>query len=911
MVVDALPTGNVTFLFTDIEGSTRQWELNTSAMREALGRHNDIVRRAVEGLGGYVFKTMGDSFCVAFADAVQALAAAVSIQRDLRLEKWHGVEPLRVRIALHAGNAHESDGDYLGPPVNRVARLLSIGHGGQTLLSESARELVAGHQLPGLPADWDLRDLGFHRLRDLLRPEHVYQLRYSELPDELAPLRSLDSLPNNLPRELSTLVGRETELRQVRELLAGSSLVTLTGPGGCGKTRLAVLVGAEVIGERPDGTWLVELAGLTAPDLVAQAVSTQLGVKDNSWRRPEDALLEHLRDRDLLLILDNCEHLIEAAARLVDHLLRNCPKLVILATSREGLGLRGEALFPVPPLALPPVFADNSGERDLAALQRNESVRLFCERAASASPDFALAQSNAGAVARICRRLDGIPLALELAAARTRVLTPTQIAARLDDRFRLLTGGYRTELQRHQTLLEAIRWSYDLLTERERLLLDRLSVFGGGWTLEAVEAITPCRGVWEGTGPTSLPPEAPERISPEDVLELLGRLADRSLIVAEPGLEVEDLPPPLGGGLRYRLLESIREYSRDRLTGRGEDPMMRHRHCEFFMGLAEQAESGFRGPDQARWLDLMQREMDNIRAALGWSVESESRLRLAAALWRYWYQRGPVSEGRAWLEGSLARCQRATPETRAKALTGAGNLAGQQGDYLAAHRFLEESLEIRRRLGDSLGEASALVNLGIIARYQGDSSAAYQLLHDGGEIYRAHGQWTDVAATLVNQWAVAHHEGLGVAHRSWLEEARDLLQSNGDPWRLAIVLSNLGIIYRKLEEADQAEAHFEDALRRFRALNERPNTALCLDGLGCVALDREDYPRATCLFAIEQRLRDESGVPTPDSDQERKQHDLAAVRDALGDEEYGRIWAEAYGIPVKEAIAWVLGEQTG
>lgn len=901
----AHPTGNVTFLFTDIEGSSRQWELNSGAMREALARHNALVREAAESRGGYVFKTMGDSFCVAFSEAVHALAAAVCIQHALQAEEWRGVDPLHVRVALHAGTAHEDGGDYLGPTVNRVARLLSIGHANQTLVSEAVRELVAGQDLPDLDGEWELRDLGYHRLRDLLRPERVYQLRYPGLPDEFAPLRSLDSLPNNLPRELSTLVGRETELQQVKEMLASSSLVTLTGAGGCGKTRLAVLVGAEVLGERPEGTWFVELAGVTDGSLLPQAVTSQLGVRDIAGAGPEQALVQHLRDKNLLLILDNCEHLVDASARLVEQLLRSCPRLSVITTSREALGVRGETLFPVPPLAVP----GETDSTDPAVLLRNESVRLFCERAASVSPTFQLTPGNAAAVARICRRLDGIPLALELAAARARLLTPAQIAARLDDRFRLLTGGYRTDLPRHQTLLEAIRWSYDLLTERERVLLRRLSVFGGGWTLEAAEAVCPCTGVWGGSPETALPEGQPERVPPDEILDLLARLVDRSLVVSEPGLEVEELPPPLSGGLRYRLLESIREYARERLVESGEEPTLRHRHREFFMGLAEQAEAGFRGPEQGRWLDLIQREMDNIRAALGWSVESEARLRLAAALWRYWYQRGPVSEGRAWLEGSLARSKGCSPEARARALTGAGNLAGLQADYGTARKHLEQCLQIRRTTQDRVGEGSALINLGIIARHQADRETAHGLLEEGLELYRRYGERGDIAAALVNLWTLAHQEGLGVERRGWLEEARELLEPDGDPWRLAMTLYNLGIIYRRIADPDQADAHFLEALRRFRALAEHASIALCVNGLACVALDRKDAVLATRLLAIEQRLRDTCEVPTPESDAARREAELGCARDTLGAEHFGRIWAEAYELTSEEAVAWVLGEE--
>lgn len=892
------PSGHVTFLFTDIEGSTRRWEQDSASMRAMLARHNALIQHEVTRLGGHVFKTVGDAFCVAFSEAAQAVAAAVAVQRALQEEDWQGQDPLQVRIALHAGTAHEEEGDYLGPPLNRVARLLSIAHGGQTLLSQAVRDLVDGTDaLEGC----ELKDLGFHRLRDLLRPEHVYQAAAPGCPCEFPPLRSLDSLPNNLPRELSTLVGRDRELSQVRALLQTSSLVTLTGSGGSGKTRLAMLVGAEVLGERPDGVWFVDLAGLSDPHLVTQAICTQLGVRDPSGRDAREALLAYLRERDLLLILDNCEHLIDECARVAQGLLRACPKLAMLATSRQGLKISGEVLYPVPPLDLPP---ERPGA-DPTLLERVESVRLFCERAAAVSPGFQLNAHNAEAVCRICRRLDGIPLALELAAARTRVLTAQQIDQRLDNRFRLLTGGYRSEGDRHKTLRDAIDWSYDLLSPEERILLRRVAVFGGGWTLEAAEAVCPCRGVWHHRGP-ELALEAEERVHPDDVLDLLAQLVDRSLVVAEAGLELKDLPGPLAGGMRYRLLESIREYARERLAESREEPVLRMRHREYYAGLGEQAEAGLQGPDQARWLDVIQREMDNIRAALGWSVESESRLRLAGALWRYWYQRGPVSEGRAWLEGSLARSQGCSPEARARALTGAGNLAGQQGDYTAAIAHLEQCLALRREQKDLAGAAGALNNLGITAWGQGELSAAAGYLEEALQINRELGRMDRVAAALANLWVVMHQQGHGVEHRAWLQEAREIYLQTGDRWRLGIVLSNLGLAAKHAAEYEAAQAWYQEGLGIFAGLEEHAGLVLCLSGLGSVAVALGRPEEAVTLFAAEARLREEFGVPIPTADADRHQSEVRGLEVQLGTAIFQALWAAERDRPLADIVQSAL-----
>ncbi len=470
-----LPSGTVTFLFTDIEGSTRQWERDAEGMQAALARHDAILRAAIEEHGGVIFKTVGDAFCAAFTSAPRAVAAALSVQGGLR-EAFPGEGgPSRVRMAVHSGEAEVRDGDYFGRVVNRVARLLAAGHGQQILVSGATRELLLG----GLPEDAMLRDLGEHLLKDLERPEHVFQLDHPELPADFPPLRSLSALPHNLPQQLTSFVGREREVARLRELLATHRLVTLTGVGGSGKTRLALHVAAEVVDQFPDGVWLVDLSALSDPALVPQTVATALGLRETPGRDPVESLLVHLRTRDLLLVLDNCEHLIEACATWAERALRVVPELRVLATSREALGTVGEVVWPVPLLSVPAV-STRSPEDLLPEIDRYEAVRLFAERATLVDPGFELTAADARAVVQICRRLDGIPLAIELAAARVRVLAPEQIASRLDDRFRLLAGGGRRALPRHRTLQAAIDWSHDLLEEPERILLRRLAVFSGG-----------------------------------------------------------------------------------------------------------------------------------------------------------------------------------------------------------------------------------------------------------------------------------------------------------------------------------------------------------------------------------------------------------------------------------------------
>ena len=542
------PTGTVTFLFTDIEGSTKIWEDHPDAMGPALARHDDLLRWSIEDNGGFVFNTVGDAFCAAFPTAGPALEAALASQLALTAEPWGTEVPLRVRLALHTGSAEERDGDYYGPTLSRVARLLAAAHGGQVLISAATQELARDQ----LPADASLRDLGEASLKDLARPERVFQLLHPALAADFPALRSLDNpaLPNNLPQQLTSFIGRGKELAEIRALLGGTRLLTLTGAGGSGKSRLSLQAAADVLDQYEGGVWFVKLASLTDPALVPQTVADALGVSEEAGKASVRTLTDWLRPRRLLLVLDNCEHLIAACAALAAELLRACPGVHLLASSREPLGVAGEQAYRVPSLSLP----DPKKGETAVALSQYEAVSLFIERARAVRADFAVTDANAPAVAQVCFRLDGIPLAIELAAVRVRSLSVEDINARLNDRFRLLTGGARDMLPRQQTLRALIDWSYDLLTEQEKTLLRRLSVFAGGWTLAAAEAVGPGEGATGGV------------IEDWEVLDLLTSLVDKSLVVYEEGAD---------GGARYRLLETIRHYGREPSEGErrgGGDP---------------------------------------------------------------------------------------------------------------------------------------------------------------------------------------------------------------------------------------------------------------------------------------------------------------------------------------------------
>jgi predicted ATPase/class 3 adenylate cyclase len=574
----------VTFLFSDVEGSTRLWETHGEEMRSALAVHDQIVRAALESAGGLVFATGGDGFGAAFSRAGEAVAAALAAQRALADQAWPETLSVKVRMGLHTGEADERDRDYFGPEVSRAARLMAVAHGGQIVCSPATADLVGGH----LPAGVSLADLGVHRLRDLSEPLRVFQVVGDGLPSQFPPLLSMDAFPGNLPLQVSSFIGRDLELARVAKALGEARVVTLTGVGGVGKTRLALRAAAEELPRYREGAWLVELQAVRDPAAVAGAVAAVFRLADRAGMSTLEVLIDFMQSKQLLLVLDNCEHLLDPVAELVDALERACPGLLVLATSREGLALEGERVVPVPSLSAPTADADR------ATVINCEAVGLFVDRAGWVDPDFALTESNTLAVAQICRRLDGLPLAIELAAARIGAMTPAELARRLDRRFDTLAGGRRRAVQRHQTLRAAIDWSYELCREGERRLLARLSVFAGGCTEEAAEEVC-------GTDP----------LSSGEVFELLAGLVAKSLVVAQRD----------GATTRYRLLETIREYGEDRLADYGDTDQLRRRHAEYYCRLEALLVERLGGPDQLPAGRRLAAEQDNLLAAVNYAVD--------------------------------------------------------------------------------------------------------------------------------------------------------------------------------------------------------------------------------------------------------------------------------------------------
>jgi predicted ATPase/class 3 adenylate cyclase/DNA-binding CsgD family transcriptional regulator len=751
----AVPAGTVTFLLTDVEGSTRLWEHAPSAMPQAIARHYEILDEAIARHGGVrpVEQGEGDSVVAAFTRARDAVAAALDVQRALVAEDWPAGAELRVRMALHTGDAQLRDeGNYFGGAVNRCARLRAVAHGGQVLLSGATAELVADH----LPAGAELVNLGVHRLRDLGRAERVFALGHPDLPGGVPPPRSLDQLPNNLPIQLTSFVGRGRELVELDKLLASTRLLTLTGAGGCGKTRLALQLAADALDRYPGGAWWLELAPLSDPALIESALATAVGVRPLPGQTPLEAAVSHLAADRALVLLDNCEHILEPSVRIADAVLCGCPDVTVVATSRAPLGVGGETTWRVPSLSLPP-------ERTLEAPQslgHSDAVGLFIERAVKVRPNFAVTNDTAPHVAQICQDLDGIPLAIELAAARVRVLSVERIAAGLGDRFRLLTGGARGALPRLQTLRASVDWSHALLDESERMLLRRLGVFQGGFTLDACEEVC-----------------ADDDLDRYAVLDLLTSLVDKSLVLVE---ERESLS-------RYALLETVRHYALDRLADAGEAGRLRDRHADAFVAFAESTTRHL--ATNARWEDVLGADAANLYAAIDHAAEAEpdAALRLSNALGYWWWLTGRLVEGHASLTRALdATAGQRTP-LRGGTLAWRGYLAIFAADLELAERDATEALALAHELGDLATEARALDVLGLI-EIMPDPRGALSTLERSCELARAVGDdWCLAEATqnvgwalfLIGEYDAARamlEDSLEIAHR---HSFRDLVAWHG------------------------------------------------------------------------------------------------------------------------------------
>ena len=885
-----LPSGIVTFLFTDVEGSTKLWEDHTRLMEQSQARHVQIIEGCVERHSGVLIQSRGegDSTFSVFTAATDAVAAACALQRALHAEPWPPEVPIRVRAALHAGAATPERDDYHAPDVNRCARLRAIGHGGQTLLSRSVYLLAC----EALPEGAGLHDLGLHRLKDLQRPEQVYQLLHRDLPAAFPPLLSLNARRTNLPLQLTSFVGRSDEIAAIKQRLPGTRLLTLTGFGGCGKTRLALQVAAESLEEHPDGVWLVELAALSDPALVVQTVASVLGMSEQPGIPLQQTLIDNLKSKKLLLILDNCEHLIEECGAITGLFLRSCSDLKILATSREVLNLPGERIWNIPPMPPPPDEEALRQEADyVAAVMESDAAQLFVERATLHSPEFRVSRSNALAVAQICRQLDGIPLAIELAAARVRVLAVEQIAKRLSDMFQMLTGGGQTLLPRQRTLRALIDWSYDLLTEMERVLIRRLSVFAGGWTLDAAEAI--CRGDSALGG----------SIGQWDVLDLLTRLIDKSLVI------FEERP----GQGRYRMLEPVRQYAGERLAEVGEAQVMRECHLLYVVTMVEGLEARLCvGVDQVWWFHQLEPEQDNVRAALDWcradGHSAEPGLRLASAYTVVWYMLGHFTEGVTWMESLLAKGGEVSPSARGKALCAVGYLSfflDEQG-RAKSHAYMQQSVTTLREADDRWNLAVTLNLMGNISLYDGKFSEVKAAAEEGLLLARQQDNPLHVAFSIFLLGFLAS------LNADW-ERAEELLEESTRIWRgignlhfFANALIRLGDVKQRQGRYEEARTHYIESLESAHGMGIIITILRAFQGLAQVMAAQGAAERSAQLLSATDTLKAALHISMPPFDIEIFSRTTASVRAALGEGAFQGAWDQGTRMSLEEAIAFSM-----
>jgi predicted ATPase/class 3 adenylate cyclase/Tfp pilus assembly protein PilF len=906
-----------TFMFTDIEGSTAMLRrLGAAAYAQVLADHHDVIRSGLAAHDGEEVDTQGDAFFAVFSSPGECVAAAVEMQRAIEGHAWPAAEQVRVRMGIHTGAAAQTATGLVGLDVHRAARLAAVAYGGQILVSEATAVLVRDTLPPGAV----LRDLGLHRLKDLGRPERIYQLDAAGLAADFPSLRTLGhpALPNNLPVQPATFIGRDAELAEVRNLIASSRLVTLTGAGGTGKTRLGLQSAAGLLDGTGDGIWLVELAAVSSGDAVAPAISAALGLAGPPGSRSALAsLLDALAFQNVLIMLDNCEHLIDACAETVDAILRRCPGVYLLTTSREPLGIGGETIYRVPSLSMP-------GPDDDDSPWAGDAVALFVQRAQEQGVDLPVDEQTAPLLVSICRRLDGLPLAIELAAARLRSISLNDLRDRLDHRFRLLTGGSRTALERQQTLRATVDWSYSLLNGPEQSLLHRLSVFAESFDLDAAEAVC-------GAGHI-------------DVTDLLGSLVAKSLVIAEPA----------GGALRYRLLETIRQFAAERLVEAGEDEALAAaaNHCEYFLQVVETAAPNVTGSDQRRWLARLDADIANLRRAAEHAAcdpaGTAQVLRFGVALRRYWLARSRNAEALELLLPVLERTEaRSDPGLFGAALVTV-TAAGPFVDVGPARQYGEQAVELARKLRDDRLIIDALGFLCAAYFFAGETGRGLLLGREAVERARQFGDdvllgqslmcWL-LFSDLIEPDLSVHllAEAIACIERSGDQYIDSLLHNNAGVYALGIgdipaarthleqaaqatqaigqesynVLANLGWVRREEGDLDRARSEFEAALRRSRRHGEAPGIGYASLGLACLAADQGDWRRAATLHGVAQAFLDRAGEPCQDLEARYRNQSLAQVRAHLGDEQFDRAYAQGMKLSVDDALQWARASGGG
>ena len=823
------PTGTVTFLFTDIEGSTKMAQEFNELLPDALKKHHSILKETVNSHNGFIFKIIGDAFCCAFQNADDAVKASVDAQKKLNSEEWNEAV-IKVRMGIHSGNAEWSGTEYTGYiTLARTNRIMSAAYGGQIIISNDAFQ----NKRENSSEDISFRDLGERRLKDLIQPVKLYQINSEGLQADFPPLKTLDVRPNNIPIQLSSFVGREEVMNQLKDLIRQSRLLTISGSGGSGKTRLAMQVGADIIDDFENGVYISELASVSDPAFILQTIINSLGIKEEAGKTLKDSVTGYLKDKKMLIIMDNCEHLINECADLAEHLLIKCPDLKIIATSREALNCRGELTFRLPSLTLPDISVNNTPEQ----LSVYESVRLFIERALAVNPLFRVNNENAPAVSGICNRLDGIPLAIELAAARIKILSVEKIYERLDDRFKLLTGGKRTALPRQQTLKALIDWSYNLLPANEKILWCRLSVFNSGWTIESAEEIC-----------------SDDIIFKEDVFDLMNLLAEKSIIIYDDAKD------------RFRILETIKRYGEEKLRETEDADNFFLNHLNYYTKLSETAETKLNGEEVQNWLQVLESEHGNLQSAIEWSVlgnENEKGARLAGALGRFWDMRGYNSTGRRLIDIILENSAGVSKPVLGKTLNWAGNLAKFQGDYDVAEKFHEKSLSLRMEIGDERSIAESLNNIANTAFYKGDYGKAGKNYEVSLEYRRKIGDKNGIAASLSNLGNVAYFQKDLEKAQKFLNESLPLSREIGDKDAIANTLISLGNVAFEKQNFKQARIYYEECLALSRKLGNKRDIANALQNLGILSLDERKYDLSQKYYEESLSLRKEIGDKGP------------------------------------------------